>query len=1845
MKKSLSLLLSLLLVMTCFVGVFTVSAFAETNLVTDGTFEDYEADTNLAGLYQYTQPSVNKVSYSNISENGWTQTAYALASVSTNKAHEGTKSLKVARSGQAMYKVVDVKAQTEYKYSYWYYQSGKFTGNSNTSVIGLDEGYDVVAIYNTYLIYITDGGTNAGAESNVAYGKQRPLETACTSNNIGDNGVVGEWTKVEFTFNTGNYTRVMLPISCGATVDDELYVDDIVLEEVVYENEGLIEDGSFERYLDGVAIAGTSYYHWVDQNVNAVSFADINRNWTQSAYGKATVTTAQAHSGTKSLNISSPGGHTVYKVVEVKNNTDYTFSFWYYQDGLFVNSVQNFIGIDPNAKQVAIYKTNAVYITEGGTDGGETSDIAYSYQRTLPNVFCTSENVGDKGVLNAWTKVEFKFNSGSNTKLLLPIGATSANTGKLYVDDLVLSEDGKEPTELDTFDGTFESYSDNMVIDKTNLLPGPYHAGASSNEAGWTDKISYTEINGVFGRTFYGKAAVKTTADAYSGNKVLDIDNPNASNGVYVIYDVEPNTDYEVSFWYKQDYYSLFCGVWNDGSLHPTEYNVLGLQNDAEILTVYNNAGFIDTNGGEFQFSGASYSTYPEQHFISTLCVTDNVGSTATLNEWTKAVLSFNSGKYERIAVPFRAQVGAAVEGLTKATYCYIDEVDLHVAAGFDGTFENYSALTISKDNLVPGPYYAGASSIEAGWTDRISYTQINGDFGRTYYGKAAVKTTDDAHSGNKVLDVDNPNGSSGVFVIYDVKPNTEYAVSFWYKQDYYALFNTVWDDNSLHASSYNVLGIQKDAEILTVYNNGEPIDTDGGTFQFTGASYSTYPEQHYISTSCVTNNLALNGVFDEWTQATLRFNSGNYERIAVPFKAHVGLYKEGVTKATYCYVDDIELLDLSSLPQVEAQTTGADTKGGFAKVSFDKIIPEAGDQITYTAQNYDFAEFLGWYKEGSDEVYNSAATFSESYDPETCVKLIAKFNAFAKNLIPDGDFEDYNVEHNFQAGMVYDGKFVTPDENGWALSEQWCKAYALDASYGVAPHTGDKLVGVKSKSNTFSRQVEVEPYTTYKFSFYYYATNGSTLGRVLVNGIDEVGDIKYSNGGPLDEGRRNLVTKFFYDSSTGATFTETVQNNWTKVTVAFDSGSSSYVECHIQARSLVPESSFTVTAGNNTGCYWIDDVSLIEIDDSETGIANGNFDEFDFNYRSSIGTYNFSGYQGIVVGDNNYTVEQEKVTFNGDNAKNAVKISTADAYTELVSVDTYHVQPGGEYMFYAWVKTTDFRGLSFILIEPEYIDKDGNNAYSSRLNSRLNLYSCTSSGASSRKVREDINYSIIVNDEVIANTNDSMYQFPVDVDVSSKYSSGDWTKIGIGFKVPDKEFDSSNLEVSYDSYISMQIGNYSGGLNNGADSSLEIAQIGVEEIVTPVITIDGGVTSEGGYVITDKTYYSKGETAYLSATAYTGSRFVGWFIDGNSEPVSTETEFEYTITGPVSISAKFDSKVENLFEEAGLEKIDSGSRIAYKAGEWTNGWTCSSTWITGTVGAADNGSAKALTVHGRYQAVEKNLTLEANTDYVFSVDYFLPSTKDDESTAFDAIYVVKGDAVYNDVDQYYEDDDIIAVQNFGENPDLDGEVWPEYVLDEWTNAKLSFNTGSNTNVKIAVKYSSEVADTNIVYDNFVLYKVADLAQDADVAVDGTDISITAPADNYFTQKVYYKLYLVANGEASAEAVLFNGTNPVITEDGKYVLKVWTENEEFGVASKAIEKTITKGDIAYTPGDINDDGVVDDKDVSSLRKYLAGWSVTVVEAALDCNGDGNIDYKDASTLAKYLAGWSGVEIY
>lgn len=79
---------------------------------------------------------------------------------------------------------------------------------------------------------------------------------------------------------------------------------------------------------------------------------------------------------------------------------------------------------------------------------------------------------------------------------------------------------------------------------------------------------------------------------------------------------------------------------------------------------------------------------------------------------------------------------------------------------------------------------------------------------------------------------------------------------------------------------------------------------------------------------------------------------------------------------------------------------------------------------------------------------------------------------------------------------------------------------------------------------------------------------------------------------------------------------------------------------------------------------------------------------------------------------------------------------------------------------------------------------------------------------------------------------------------------------------------------------------------------------------------------------------------------------------------------------------------------------------------------------------------------------------------------------------------------------------------------------------------------------------------------------------------------------------------------------------------------------------KAAEITSTTGSSTVeTVGDINGDGEINAKDVTMLRRHLAGgWGVTVNEEDADINGDGEVNAKDVTMLRRYLAGGWGVEL-
>ena len=101
------------------------------------------------------------------------------------------------------------------------------------------------------------------------------------------------------------------------------------------------------------------------------------------------------------------------------------------------------------------------------------------------------------------------------------------------------------------------------------------------------------------------------------------------------------------------------------------------------------------------------------------------------------------------------------------------------------------------------------------------------------------------------------------------------------------------------------------------------------------------------------------------------------------------------------------------------------------------------------------------------------------------------------------------------------------------------------------------------------------------------------------------------------------------------------------------------------------------------------------------------------------------------------------------------------------------------------------------------------------------------------------------------------------------------------------------------------------------------------------------------------------------------------------------------------------------------------------------------------------------------------------------------------------------------------------------------------------------------------------------------------------------------------------------------------------TKVGSYPVTVsYKPNDVFNGSMANVALTVVNGSVAVQaalPGDVNGDGVVNGKDVTVFRRFLAGgYDVTIDEAAGDVNGDGIANGKDITILRRYLAGGYGV---
>ena len=124
----------------------------------------------------------------------------------------------------------------------------------------------------------------------------------------------------------------------------------------------------------------------------------------------------------------------------------------------------------------------------------------------------------------------------------------------------------------------------------------------------------------------------------------------------------------------------------------------------------------------------------------------------------------------------------------------------------------------------------------------------------------------------------------------------------------------------------------------------------------------------------------------------------------------------------------------------------------------------------------------------------------------------------------------------------------------------------------------------------------------------------------------------------------------------------------------------------------------------------------------------------------------------------------------------------------------------------------------------------------------------------------------------------------------------------------------------------------------------------------------------------------------------------------------------------------------------------------------------------------------------------------------------------------------------------------------------------------------------------------------------------------------------------------------IANDTANGVLVTLTFAIPEGMEVGEYPITVtYSEGDVYNadldnVALKIEDGSINVIDIIY--GDVNDDGVINGKDLTLIRRQITGgFELPVfVEAAADVNLDGVINGKDLTLIRRFITGGFGVEL-
>ncbi len=190
---------------------------------------------------------------------------------------------------------------------------------------------------------------------------------------------------------------------------------------------------------------------------------------------------------------------------------------------------------------------------------------------------------------------------------------------------------------------------------------------------------------------------------------------------------------------------------------------------------------------------------------------------------------------------------------------------------------------------------------------------------------------------------------------------------------------------------------------------------------------------------------------------------------------------------------------------------------------------------------------------------------------------------------------------------------------------------------------------------------------------------------------------------------------------------------------------------------------------------------------------------------------------------------------------------------------------------------------------------------------------------------------------------------------------------------------------------------------------------------------------------------------------------------------------------------------------------------------------------------------------------------------------------------------------------------------------------------------------GAMIEVHVKISDNSGIANAKLSVDHDPALKLVGISEGAALAsLDFTPPGKASGEEAYGVPSTY--LWDSVSGESAENGTLLTLTFkiPADAEAGQqYTIDISCGKSD--IANEELQPVsfeITDGKILvlnYTPGDVDDNGIINGTDVTYLRRSITGgYGVNIIESAADVNCDGIINGTDVTLLRRYITGGYGV---